>query len=89
MISRLDVAVDRRRRARPLWRADLCRQRAALEPVTERIPGTIPMLAGGRTSCPRKRYPTSYSPTGGFDPAKAVLRVLRCRLPYDLEQILR
>ena len=31
MISRLDVAVDRRRRARPVWRETLCGQHAALE----------------------------------------------------------
>ena len=37
MIPRLDVAVERRRRARPVWRAALCGQHTALEPVTERL----------------------------------------------------
>jgi hypothetical protein len=45
MIPRLDVAVDGRRRARPVWRAALCGQHAALESVTERLRGTIPILA--------------------------------------------
>jgi hypothetical protein len=45
MIPRLDVAVDRRRRARPVWRAALCGQHAAPEPVTDRLRGTIPILA--------------------------------------------
>ena len=45
MIPRLDVAVERRRRARPVWRAALCGQHTALEPVTERLRGSIPILA--------------------------------------------
>ena len=57
MISRLDVAVDRRRRARPLWRAALCRQRAALEPVTERLRSTIPMLAARPNFAPKETLP--------------------------------
>ena len=113
MILRLDVAVERRRRARPVWRAALCGQHTALEQVTERIRGIIPILAT-RTDLrvQRKRCPTSCSPTSlrsagthrlqrrlrlavrtaqteVVGPAKAALRVPRCRLPYDLEQILR
>jgi hypothetical protein len=44
--------------------AALCGQHTALEPVTERLRGTIPVLAA-RTdlSRPRKRCPTSCSPT--------------------------
>jgi hypothetical protein len=45
MIPRLDVAGDRRRRARPVWRAAPCVQHTALEPVTDRLRGTIPILA--------------------------------------------
>jgi hypothetical protein len=64
MILRLDVAVERRRRARPVWRAALCGQHTALEQVTERIRGIIPILAT-RTDLrvQRKRCPTSCSPT--------------------------
>ena len=64
MILRLDVAVERRRRARPVWRAALCGQHTALEQVTERIRGIIPILAT-RTDLRvhRKRCPTSCSPT--------------------------
>jgi hypothetical protein len=56
MIPRLDVAVDRRRRARPVWRTALCGQHAALESVTERLRGTIPILAArAELSRPRNR----------------------------------
>ena len=45
MIPRLDVAVDRRRRTRPVRRAAVGGRHAALEPVTERPRGTLPIMA--------------------------------------------
>jgi hypothetical protein len=113
MIPRLDVAVDGRRRARPVWRAALCGQHAALESVTERLRGTIPILAArAELSRPRnvpEKFPAHIASLGwehiGFsggyvwpsEPLKqkvSALRKLRsafrrCRVPYDLEQILR
>jgi hypothetical protein len=64
MIPRLDVTVDRKRRARPVRRAALCGQHTALEPVTERLRGTIPILAA-RTDLRAQGNvgPTSCSPT--------------------------
>jgi hypothetical protein len=113
MIPRLDVAVDRRRRARPVWRAALCGQHTVLEPVTKRLRATIPYTGGAadlraqgdvarQVARPhrfarlgihrilrRLRLAVRTAQTEGFGPAKAALRVPRCRLPYDLEQILR
>jgi hypothetical protein len=107
MIPRLDVAVERRRRARPVWRAALCGQHTALEPVTERLRGTISILAartdlraqgnvarqvarphrfarlGTHRLQRRLHLAVRSAQTEGFGPAKAALRVPRCRLPYD------
>ena len=90
-----------------------CGQHTALEPVTERLRGTIPMLAaraarraqgnaarqvtrphrfdrlGTHRLQRRLRLAFRTAQTEGFGPAKAVLHVPRCRLPYDLDQILR
>jgi hypothetical protein len=97
MIPRLDVAVDRRRRARPVWRAALVRnmlaagaefraQGNAARKVTR--PHRFARLGTHRLQR-RLRLAVRTPQTEGFGPAKAALRVPRCRLPYDLEQILR
>jgi hypothetical protein len=62
MIPRLDVAIERRRQARSVWRAALCGQHAAPEPVTERFEALYRYCRRGPTFAPRKRCPTSYAP---------------------------
>ena len=57
MIPRLDVAVHRRRRARPVWRAALCGQHTALEPVTERLQDIYRYWRRGTNFAPRETLP--------------------------------
>ena len=99
MIPRLDVAVDRKRRARPVWRADLCAQHAAHESVTG-IRGTNTDTGGAvRPSRSRNRCPTSYAPkiaslgwehigfSGGYvwpsEPLKQKVSALRSCAPHS------
>ena len=113
MIPRLDVAVDRKRRARPVWRADLCAQHAAPELLTsgfealdrywqrrlafalkEPLPDKLRAQnrfarLGTHRLQRRLRLAVRTAQTEVVGPAKAALHVPRCRLPYDLEQILR